>query len=237
MSDPSPNAVIGESRRFRLPFNGYVFGGVLFGLSVVVGVLGVVIIVKSLVGDFGDYERVDVPGSGEITIDEPDTYRVFYEGEVCDDVGDTTDCDSFSVPPPTLEPVDGGDPLELEPDSGFNYDFSGHEGVEVWRVRVDEAGEFELAMSDVPPNVSSVAVGKTPSVDRSAILLAAVLAPSLGLAALAAIVVTIVVRGRRRRDAAPPTAPPSAWGAPPPQWGAPPPAAPVPPPASPPPPP
>ena len=212
MSDISPNPVISEARRFPLPFNGYAFGGILLGLSVIVGVLGVVLIVKSLVGDFGDYERVNVPGEGTVTIDDADTYRVFYEGEVCDDTGDSTSCDTFTVPAPTLEPADGGDPLELVSDSGFNYDFSGHEGVEVWRVRVDDPGEYDLSMSDVPANVVAVAVGKTPSVHRTGLLLAVAAAPSLGLAGTIAMIVTAVTRSRRRREAGPPQAPPSTWG-------------------------
>jgi hypothetical protein len=195
-----------------------------FGAAAAVGVIGVavavVIFVRTIVGwadRIDDFQRVDVPGQGTVSLDGTGGYTIYHEYPGADerffgpDVGDLT-----------LTAPDGSDVQLRDYTSNVTYHNGGREGVALFSFTAEEPGDYVL---------SADAEGSTLAVGRGlgrGIVSGIMRGIVVGLVSVAvAIVMAIVVavrRGNDRRRRLPPPGPPGAM-APPggysaPPWGA-----------------
>ena len=177
-------------------------------------VVFVVVAFQTALGDVDEFSRIDVPGSGEVTLTETGTHRIFYESAkyfdtgVCEnrvtgsgrDRSTSTSCDAslLRVSPPTVRP-EGGDRLDVSEDGGFLYKREGADGIEVFAVEIDEPGVYEVALDDPPGGTERLAVAPPGDPVPAWALVLLMLSPIAGLASLILGIVTLVRWSRRRR--------------------------------------
>lgn len=176
-----------------------------------------------------DFERVSVPGTREVHLDETGGYSIYHEHELGFDEDSPT---SYLPPEPSVTVTDpSGDPVMLDRyTTEVTYDTSGHEGEGLYTFDADETGTYRVTVEGDSASASVVAVGR--GVGRG-ILWTVVSGLVVGFVGVVgggvlAIVVGVKRSGSRRRLRAnwnPPRPPGGGWGAPPGAWG-PPPAAP-----------
>jgi hypothetical protein len=103
------------------------------------------------------FQRVPVPGQGEVSFTEPGGYVLYYEGP---------EAPEAAIPPFTawLVPVSGDGRIPLSYYGGFlTYDFSGHSGQAVGTFNIDAPGRFILRTESEVDGVgqATVAVGRS----------------------------------------------------------------------------
>lgn len=169
-----------------------------FGLAaaiVVVGiVLAVVIVVRTAVGYFDridDFQRLDVPGSGTVALDDGD-YTIYHEYPGANDDYRS----DFSTPDVTvtLTAPDGSEvPLELY-DTEVTYDTGDHEGEALYSFTAEEPGDYELTADG---EGTDVAVGR--GLGRGIVgSVVGALAVGLGSAVVGAVIAIVVAIARSR---------------------------------------
>lgn len=216
--------------------------GVAGGLAVagIVGAIALWVVgVMRMTDRVEDFTRIDVPGTGTVSIDDPGGYSIYHEYFGAGD-------DLFTSWPDVSVTDPSGDEVTLEAyDTDVSYDFGGHEGEGIYTFDAEEPGSYEVTVQG--DSTSVVAVG--PGIGRGLVstVVGGFVVGGIGVVGGGVLaIVTGVRRSSSRRMIAaqwtqrpgPPGASgwpgaPGGWGAPPaPGWGAhPPPPAPSPPPA------
>ncbi|HZC99787.1 MAG TPA: DUF2510 domain-containing protein [Actinomycetes bacterium] len=166
---------------------------------------------RSMNGQVEGFQRVPIPGRGEVSFAEPGGYTLYFEGLGASD-------EQATIPPfnVSLTSVASGQEVSIRDYGGsVTYDFAGHSGRAVGTFRIEEPGRFLLRTEAEPQGVeASVAVGASVgrAIFRTVIRASAgALILVLGGAVLA--VVVAVRRNRARRLLPAPVAQPVAtWG-------------------------
>jgi hypothetical protein len=130
-----------------------------FGLAGGVAALGIVLAVVVAVMTFNsytdkieDFQRIEIPGSGTVTLDETGGYTVYHEYPGADG-------DDFFTPEVTVTVTapDGSD-VDLDPyDSTVTYFSEDHDGVAVYSFRAFETGDYEV---EVDGTYGDLAIGR-----------------------------------------------------------------------------
>jgi hypothetical protein len=146
-----------------------------------------------------DFQRVRVPGNGEVTLTQPGGYVLYVEtrGACCSwTVGNQGPPWSMRI---AMGPVKGGQEAPISNWTGtpVAYDVGGHQGVTAMSFTITQPGTYLIETSDVhPASVTDLAVGRN-------ILGATLLPLAMLLAGLAfllgAVVSAIIIAVRRRR--------------------------------------
>ena len=150
-----------------------------------------------------DFQRVPVPGRGEVTLTQPGNYVLYIEtrGQCC----------SWTVGSPggpfahwsmrlAMGPVDGPGPIPIRDWHGLpeSYSVSGHQGMTGMTVTIAHPGTYLIETGDVhPATVTDLAVGR--DVLRATLLPLVLIVA--GLAALGGAVLLFVLTAVRRRRA------------------------------------
>jgi hypothetical protein len=220
---PPPPAVAGGQVRPPLWWFAVAGGLALAGIAgaVVLWVTGVM----RLTDKVDDFTRISVPGSGQVTIDDPGGYSIYHEyfGAGSDDFGR----DFQSTPGVTVTDPSGAEVPLREYSTTVTYDFGGHEGEGIFTFEAEQAGAYQVTTTG--DSTSTIAVG--PGIGRGLVssIVGGFVVGAIGV--IAGIVVAIVTgvrrsRSRRMLNAARwarqgPSGGPGAPGAPG-GWGAPP---------------
>ena len=191
------------------------------GLAVVGIVGGIALIVSGVVrwaDTVEDFERVSVPGTEDVQIDDTGGYSIYHEFE--------RDASfRFFPPEPDVTVTDpSGDEVVLDRYSGtVTYEISGYEGEGLFTFDADETGTYTVTADGDPESV--IAVGRGVGRGLAASIGAGIAVGFIGVVGgiVMAIVVGVKRSGSRRRLRAnwnPPPGPPGGgWGAPPGAWG------------------
>ena len=175
-------------------------------LAVVASVIGVVIIVSGIVRydeRIEDFQRVPVPGGGELTFEDDGGYTAYFETPYA--------CDEPCAPALSIEviPVDGDQVVTVEDYEGtFTYSNDGRHGEAVSTLEVREPGRYRITVADISESGASgqLAVGR--SVGRlivDAVLIGiAVIATGVFLAGMAVLLVGLRRAGARAESDQPP---------------------------------
>lgn len=150
---------------------------------------------KELQGRVGEFQRVPIPGQGEMMFAEPGGYTLFYEGSINDELVPTT-VPSFTV---SLAPVGGGQDVAIRPYEGsYRYSAAGHSGRAIGTFRIEQPGTFVLRADGAPGDAEAgVAVGQGVALHLDRALLRTT--PGAVLFLLAGAVLAVVVAVRRHR--------------------------------------
>lgn len=174
----------------------YVLGaGALFaGLAVAITI--VIVAVLGIFTAIDDYQRVDIPGSATIQVDEPGEQIIFVE--------DTRELGAFLGGGPAVEVYDpDGDLLQLGGSwATQSYTHDGYHGTETNRFTAAEPGPYrvEVASAEALPATARLAIGPSAFDGIPGRIVLAVLAGLGGLVVgLVVVVVTAVRRGRDKR--------------------------------------
>ncbi|MFC6010417.1 hypothetical protein [Nocardia lasii] len=154
--------------------------------AVAVGVTGFV----RMSGDIDSFQRVEVPGSGELDLDAGD-YTIYFEYPGASSAG-TPESVWVALTDPAGEEV-----LIEDYSSRQTYGLGGHEGRAIFTFRVDESGVYTLD-TEGGPNIT-VAVGHSLG---SSIVGTVLIALAIGLISVfvgLAILLTAVIRRSRAR--------------------------------------
>jgi Protein of unknown function (DUF2510) len=177
--------------------------GAMLVASVVWLVVGFIFGLSSMSRQVDGFQRVPVPGQGELTFTEPGTYVLYYEG---------AGASEGSMPAFSASIVSTGGDTEVQLDDyrgELTYDFSGHSGRAVASFPIDNPGKFLLRTeSEVAGIQANAAVGRSIAggVVRT-ILLPLVGAGILFLGGTALAVIVAIRRNRARRRYASSTMP------------------------------
>lgn len=146
------------------------------------------------------FARFLAPNEAQLRFKRAGQYTIFYEYQ---SQIDDTEVDADSAPPADIR-LDlrdaSGQSLELAPFNGATYDVGDYQAVSLYRVVIDEQGEFRLAVG--PPNLSQFAIsigrGAPPSTDSwvTAAVLVGAIGAGLGILGL----ILIAVLRRRYRS-------------------------------------
>ncbi|HYO46804.1 MAG TPA: hypothetical protein VEY33_08970 [Gemmatimonadota bacterium] len=180
---------------------GYVFAAAVLAAGVVGFALVLFLGLSGL-----SMQRVVVPGSAELALEEPGRYTIYHESRSVVDgrVYDVADVSGLTV---ELVSAETGESVPLDsPGANTTYDLRGRSGRGVLTFEVDRPGAYRLSADypagDGPETV--LAVGKGLGT-RIAMTVAGVIAIGIGSFLLAAaIAVVTFVRRRRAIRAAPP---------------------------------
>ena len=176
----------------------YVVGGVLalLGLAggLVIGILGV----ARVLDEPEDFQRVDAPGEGSVTFDEPGGYVLYLEAP-----GHVTPTGRLATDDVALTPDrPNGLPLQMQPyDSRLTYEHGNRAGKADLTFEVTEPGRYRLEVAEVPDQVTTVAVGES---FASGLAIPILLGLAVGAGGLliggAVMLSTGIRRGRVKRD-------------------------------------
>jgi hypothetical protein len=145
------------------------------------------------------FQRVPLPGQGEVSFTEPGGYVLYYEGLGAPEV---------AIPPFTasLMPGSGDASIPISDYGGsLTYDFSGHSGQAVGTFNIDTPGRFLLRTESEVDGVGQATVAVGQSVGGGivrTVVLALVGAPVLFLGG-AALAVVVAIRRRRAQRLSP----------------------------------
>ena len=184
---------------------GYVAAALVFVLGIAAGIALIVSGIRTYIDKVEGFERVDVPGTAQVSLEDDGGYSIYYE---------RPGLDSESSLPPISVAVFGpdGSPVDLDRyHSEVNYSVSGFDGRGVFTFQADEPGDYVVRTDGAE---GQVAVGRGIGARFAGAVVAGIatllLAPLLG-ALLALITFLRRSRAKRARDAA---------RRPEPQWGA-----------------
>ena len=143
------------------------------------------------------FERVAVPGSGEVSLDHSGEYVIYYEGPGAAE-GNVPPFDVTVNPAAAPAAVQS---LDFYSGVGLNYSFFGREGRAVLTLEVTQPGRFLIeATTDAPVVASSLAVGSSIAGDFVRIGLPSAIAT---VAAIGGAIVIASVRHSRAKRARP----------------------------------
>lgn len=162
------------------------------GVGLVCLLVGIVLIVRTaitFVDKIDDFQRVDVPGTATVQLDEG-SYTVYAEDGFFGEFA--VSCADIEIRDPRERTV------ELRPySSRVTYDSSGHEGVARCSFRADAAGIYRVSASRASGTIAigpGLGAGLVGGAVGGILLMVAG-----GLFALVTIIVTAVRRGNARR--------------------------------------
>lgn len=176
---------------------GFWIGGLLLVLGVATFVGGLYSGISGIADTVEDYQRVSLDSGGPIRIDDPGTYRVFFEADGADD--------GFGSAPPFTILGPDGDVVSVRSDfSSETYSVSGYAGRKLGKARFPVSGTYEVQVisSDGirPGDRRYLAVGKEgPAGSVFAILGGVFGGGALVLAGIIVLIVSGVRRSRSRR--------------------------------------
>jgi hypothetical protein len=183
---PSPPVVSAEP----LKPSGWWYG-VAAGVAIVGIVAAIVVFVQTISGlidRVDDFQRVSLPGSDTITLDDTGGYTVYHEFNGAS--GSTSSFVAIDITGPD------GSAVELEPyDANVTYSWGDHEGIAAYSFTADETGEYTVSAEG---DIGLVAVGRGIGSGLAAGIVGAF---ALGLGgALVGGIIAIVVGVKRGRD-------------------------------------
>jgi hypothetical protein len=140
------------------------------------------------------FQRVALPGEGEVSLDHSGGYVIYYEGPGAE-AGNIPDFTVTVTPRSASAAVQGLEPYE----SGLTYSFGSREGRAVLTLQVASPGTFLIEAPDAPATSgdSSLAIGS--SIAGRIVGIAVSSAVLMVVAVGGAIAIAIVRRRRRRR--------------------------------------
>jgi hypothetical protein len=168
-----------------------------------------------------DFQRISVPGQGELTFARPGQYVLYIErpGGCCSTSEGSGNGASAPFPGWSmrlgLRPADGGPPVSVSEWRGAaeSYDAAGHQGQAAMSVTIDEPGSYVLRTEDITPrSITDIAAG--PALGHGIaipILLFLVGLLIMTPAALVAGGITFSLRHRARRLLTSPALPAAGW--------------------------
>ncbi|HZK34005.1 MAG TPA: hypothetical protein VFD33_01680 [Bacillota bacterium] len=118
-------------------------------VAVLIFVFGVVLFLNRLIGglkEIGDMldEKLEVPGSSIINLDEPGNYTVFFEYQSLIE-GRVIYTDSINGLEASLRHVESNKEIELHSAQlNSNYSFNNYKGKSLLEFSIDMAGQYEL---------------------------------------------------------------------------------------------
>lgn len=187
---------------------GYVAAALVAVLGIAAGIALIVSGIRTYIDKVEGFERVDVPGSAEVSLEDDGGYSIYYERPGLDNES-TLPSISVAVTGPDGAPVD----LDRY-HSEVSYSVSGFDGRGVFTFQADEPGAYRVRTDGAE---GQVAVGRGIGARFAGAVVAGIatllLAPLLGALLW---LITFLRRSRAKRAQA------AAWQ-PQPQWGAPPP--------------
>ena len=129
----------------------YWLGGVMIVVGIALAVVGILGFVGGIAEMRDRLQRVVVPGTGTLTLDEPGTYTIYHEHQSA--VGGRT----YSNPPIlsgltcTVTSKESGGPASLsEVTMSKTYTLGSRAGIAVWQFDVEKAGEYQLSATYAP---------------------------------------------------------------------------------------
>jgi hypothetical protein len=166
----------------------------------VVGVLavgvGAFLMVAAFVGYFDridDFQRVEVPGGGEVAFEDPGGYTVYFEAPGAAD----REAPRINV---SMTSRDGGEPVELRDyTSTVTYTTGEREGTAFQSFRIDEPGVYTVTARGEA--VGELAFGRGLGLGPIRRMLAGVVVAGTGVLAAAGLVLYVALKriGARRR--------------------------------------
>ena len=173
-------------------------GRVWYWVALLVFVAGMAWLVLGLVllnGQIDSFQRVAVPGSGEVSLDHSGDYVIYYEG---------LGAAEGKIPPfdvtvnPAAAPA-AVQSLDVYSGVGLTYSFGAREGSAVLTLEVAQPGTFVIEVTDGPgvAGGSSFAVGSSIAGSIAGIALPSVVASLVAIGG--AIVIAIVRHSRAKR--------------------------------------
>jgi Protein of unknown function (DUF2510) len=172
----------------------YWVAGTLAVASVVWLVVTLVFGFSSLGRHVDDFQRVSLPGQGEVSLTEPGSYVLYYEGPGAPD-------SSFPGFSASLVPVDGDAEVPISDyDGSLTYDVSGHSGVALGSFQIDNPGRFLLRTeSEAEGTQAKVAVGQSIAGELVRAVVLALVGTLVLFFSGAALAVVVAIRRRRAR--------------------------------------
>ena len=189
---PPPPPPSGPPRPSRA---GYAIAAVIAVVGAVIAIVGVVNSFRTFADRVDAFQRVNAPGTGQVTFAEAGDFTLYYEAPgVSGDGGVVPAMDIVLVAAPA------GPPVQLSRYGGrFTYTVSGHEGTAIATFHIGSPGRYVLtSTADSARLFGQLAVGKSLGSALAGLLVPILLAfAAFGTAAVLAIV-TAVKRSRRR---------------------------------------
>ena len=174
---------------------GYVAAGLLVVFGIAAGIALIVAGIRTYIDKVEGFERVDVPGSAEVSLEDDGGYSIYYERPGLDS--------EDSLPPISVAVLaPDGSPVDLDRyHSEVNYSVSGFDGRGVFTFQADAPGAYAVRTDGTE---GQVAIGRGIGARFAGAVVAGIgtllLAPLLG--ALLALV-TFLRRSRAKRAAQP----------------------------------
>lgn len=190
----------------------FVIGGVLIALGVIGGIVVVVIGARQIASTVDDYQRVSASTGGDVFLEDPGTYRIFYEAPGA--------ADGFVSPPPYDIVDPNGNILAVRSDStSEDYTFGSREGRKIGKFTAPTAGTYGVRVlrgDGLSLSGPQIAIGKRGPTGSIFTILGGVFG-GLGVAATGGVMLIVagVKRGRAKRAH---LSPAPGWGVWP-QWG------------------
>jgi hypothetical protein len=130
----------------------YGLAGGLGALGIVLGVVVAVVTFSSYTDKVDDFQRIEIPGSGTVTLDDTGGYTVYHEYP-------GADSDDFLSPEITVTvTAPDGSEVDLDLyDTTVQYSTADYEGVAVYSFRAFETGDYEV---EVDGEQGTLAVGR-----------------------------------------------------------------------------
>jgi hypothetical protein len=146
------------------------------------------------------FQRVALPGSGEVSLDHSGEYVIYYEGPGAAE-GNVAPFDVTVNPAAAPAAVQS---LDFYSGVGLNYSFFGREGRAVLTLEVAQPGRFLIeATTDAPVVASSLAVGSSIAGDFVRIGLPSAIATVAAIGGAIVIAIVRHSRAERARSLAP----------------------------------
>jgi hypothetical protein len=147
-----------------------------------------------LVERVDSFQRVALPGEGEVSLDHSGGYVIYYEGPGAD-AGNIPDFTVNVTPRSASAAVQGLEPYE----SSLTYSFGSREGRAVLTLQVASPGTFQIEATDAPATSgdSSLAIGSSIAGRIVGIVVPSAL---LMVVAVGGAIAIAIVRHRRRRS-------------------------------------
>src|SRR5215813_6608738 len=194
----------------------WIAGGMVAGavICIALAVAGFISVNRQI----ADFQRVPVPGQGDVTFTASGVYVIYIEkpGQCCSlsfSIGNSGPFSSWSMDL-ALQPVDGGPQVSVSTWQGItqSYSIAGHQGQTAVYFTIDRPGRYMLATGNATPDsITDVAVGRGIG---HGILVAFILIAVGSLAALSGLVTGVVTFSRRRKPGPPVMPPTGDWRSP-----------------------
>ena len=179
-------------------------GRVWYWVALLVFVAAMAWLVLGLVllnGRIDSFQRVALPGSGEVSLDHSGEYVIYYEGPGAAE-GNVAPFDVTVNPAAAPAAVQS---LDFYSGVGLNYSFFGREGRAVLTLEVAQPGTFVIEATDAPgvADGSSLAVGSSIAGDFVRVGLPSAIAMMAAIGGAIVIAIVRHSRAKRARSLAP----------------------------------